>query len=414
MVEAKSSKKCNALKYEFALTVVPVSLTYRNYTMPELLRMILDDSFPGDAKNSHVSSQHNSEKRDTAGSTAVALSGFEQVGHIAHVNLSAQHLPYQYCIGQVIMDCNPTVDVVVNKVDSISSVFREFKMEVIGYRRGGIARVREMTEAERSEILLGEVRQHGCVFRVPYDRVYWNTRLCHEHTRLVGCMKRGDVLLDVMAGVGPFAVPAARSGVRVCANDLNPVAARFLDVNAKLNGTTLASFNMDGRAFLNSVVYNCVMRGELPAHAAAERSRPGTRRTHVVMNLPAIAVEFLDVFSPASTSSSASSSSPWGQKEEQNEQWRDESVLFHVYCFSAETDVLQDAVHQVEHHLGYRLDAANKESVVMVRDVAPTKRMVCVSFTLPQEFWKSQKVVMVGDREGRSAYQSGTKRVRED
>ena len=34
----------------------------------------------------------------------------------------------------------------------------------------------------------------------------------------------GEAVCDVMAGVGPFAVPAGRRGVFVWANDLNPAS----------------------------------------------------------------------------------------------------------------------------------------------------------------------------------------------
>ena len=40
--------------------------------------------------------------------------------------------------------------------------------------------------------------------------MYWNSRLEQEHKRLVDTFREGDVVCDVMAGIGPFAVPAAQ------------------------------------------------------------------------------------------------------------------------------------------------------------------------------------------------------------
>lgn len=67
-----------------------------------------------------------------------------------------------------------------------------------------------------------EVFEENCVFRFDYSKVYWNSRLNTEHRRLVSMFKPGEAVCDVMAGVGPFAVPAGRKRVFVWANDLNP------------------------------------------------------------------------------------------------------------------------------------------------------------------------------------------------
>ena len=65
--------------------------------------------------------------------------------------------------------------------------------------------------------------------------MYWNSRLHHEHERLIEKFKPDDVIADVFAGVGPFAVPAGRKGCGVLANDLNPCSYQYLTANISEN-----------------------------------------------------------------------------------------------------------------------------------------------------------------------------------
>jgi tRNA G37 N-methylase Trm5 len=67
-----------------------------------------------------------------------------------------------------------------------------------------------------------ELSEENCIFRFDYSKVYWNSRLQTEHKRLVDSFSPGEVVCDVMAGIGPFAIPAGKKGVFVWANDLNP------------------------------------------------------------------------------------------------------------------------------------------------------------------------------------------------
>lgn len=42
-------------------------------------------------------------------------------------------------------------------------------------------------------------------------------------------------MADVFAGVGPFALPAAKKGCAVLANDLNPESYKYLKINIDKN-----------------------------------------------------------------------------------------------------------------------------------------------------------------------------------
>ncbi|KAM7375872.1 hypothetical protein PAMP_005638 [Pampus punctatissimus] len=270
-------------------------------------------------------------------------SGFSRVGHIAHMNLRDHQLPYRNLIGQVIMDKNPGVTCVVNKTNIIDSTYRNFKMEVLAGEENMVAKVKE----------------NGMMYEFDFSRVYWNSRLSTEHQRVVQLVKRGDTVFDVFAGVGPFAVPAARSGANVLANDLNPESYRWLQHNCKLNKVDgrVRTFNLDGRGFIQGPV-----KQELPALLK------GTAKVHVVMNLPALALEFLDAFKGLL----------------QEEPPCDENLpTVHCYGFSKDDNPDKDVVERASRSLGFPLE--HRCSVHFVRNVAPNKDMMCVSFTLPKE-----------------------------
>lgn len=147
--------------------------------------------------------------------------GFNQAGHVAHMNLRERYLPYKKLIAEVIVDKNPTVKTVINKIANVGteSEFRTFAYEVLA----------------GPDDLNVEARENDCVFRFDYSKVYWNSKLEGEHRRLINIFQPGEVVCDVMAGIGPFAIPAGKKGVFVWANDYNPESYRYLDENIKRN-----------------------------------------------------------------------------------------------------------------------------------------------------------------------------------
>jgi tRNA (guanine37-N1)-methyltransferase len=110
-------------------------------------------------------------------------------------------------------------------VGSIASTFRTFELELL---------------AGDPNLSLKLV-ESGVTFEFTYGSVYWNSKLQHEHARVLALLQLGDVVADLFAGVGPFAVPAAKyRGCRVLANDLNPRSADALEVAARGCGVPVA------------------------------------------------------------------------------------------------------------------------------------------------------------------------------
>lgn len=282
-------------------------------------------------------------------------SSFEQIGHIAHLNLREEHLPFKYIIGAVILDKNPKIKTVINKIGTIDNEWRVFSMELLAGEENTVA----------------EVKQHGARFRLDFQKVYWNSRLEAEHLRLVErWFKPGDVVADAMAGVGPFTIPAAKfKGCTVLANDLNPDSYKWLKVNIGINKveSLVSSFNLDGREFLRLIASREF--GPIGKSGAEGSQKPeGPAVKHIIMNLPATAVEFLDAL----------------RGSFDRDMWRDDELpMVHVYAFvRVPVESVDHLQARIEKALGCNLDLAPEFH--QVRDVAPNKHMYCASFRVPR------------------------------
>ncbi|XP_019183341.1 PREDICTED: tRNA (guanine(37)-N1)-methyltransferase 1 isoform X1 [Ipomoea nil] len=268
----------------------------------------------------------------------IVPSSFETVGHIAHLNLRDEHLPYKKLIAKVVLDKNKArIQTVVNKIDAIHSDYRTMQLEILAGNHSLVTRVIE----------------NGVHFHVDLATVYWNSRLATERQRLLSSFTHDDVVCDVFAGVGPLAISAAKKVKYVYANDLNPQAVEYMERNCVLNKLErkIEVYNMDGRRFIGTIF----------------SSKKTRTITQVVMNLPNDAVDFLDVFR--------------GLFRE-NHKYKDSTLpRIHVYGFSKAQDPEFDFHERIRIALS---EVAFEVEMRSVRAVAPGKWMLCASFVLPE------------------------------
>lgn len=311
-----------------------LSLSYQNWKADEILKSIL----PKDEE---------------------AVTSFSKIGHIIHLNLRDHLLDYAQVIGQVLIDKIPNCKSVVNKSANIDNTYRNFQFDLL------------CGEANYQV----ETKENGIIFEFDFSKVYWNPRLSTEHERIVNMLKPNDVLYDVFAGVGPFAVPAAKKKCHVLANDLNPESFRWLQHNMKRNKCQQQAkvFNKDGRDFIAQDLKTDLLDRWQKANDSEEY------KIHITMNLPALSVEFLNEFRGL-------------YEKEYNEgvlksEHKLNFPLVHVYSFAKGTNTKELVLQLVEENLQMKL-GDNLEGIYFVRNVAPNKDMYRVSFYLTEKIIK--------------------------
>ncbi|CDK28544.1 unnamed protein product [Kuraishia capsulata CBS 1993] len=373
-VEKELSEACLQTIKEWEGTFVDYSfdLDYEFWRADQILRSIL----PADSKEQ-------------------IPSGFSKTGHLAHMNLREEFKPYASIIGQVIIDKNPSIKTVVDKLDTIDTTFRTFKMKVIA----------------GEDNFMVEQLENKCKFHFDFSKVYWNSRLSTEHERLVGnFVSKTDAICDVMGGVGPFAIPAAKKLCVTFANDLNPESYKYLKVNIQENKVEgfVQPFNTDGKKFIweaPRLLYEfsnktkVIHRTEVKVSKTKDSSNKKHKKSvitedvtiptffaHYIMNLPDSAITFLSDYVGLFTKAFPDLTQ---QQVETLPGFRLPTI--HVYHFEkfspdepepSNVELCHRMHAKVVKLIGFEI-AFEELEFHNVRAVSPTKPMYCISFRLP-------------------------------
>lgn len=118
-----------------------------------------------------------------------------------------------------ILASRPSVHTVLCAASEVAGEYRTRKFEVLGGRPG-----------TRTEVI-----EYGHRFVVDLSRAYFSARLSSERQRILAQTGDHECLLDMFAGVGPFAITLAARADCVIAADLNPEAIILMIENLKKN-----------------------------------------------------------------------------------------------------------------------------------------------------------------------------------
>ena len=265
------------LKNEKNWSIIEESITLneKNFSYEEIFKYFIEDEIDKKKLDENEVNMDNLLK--------ALPNGFEIVGKIAHMNLRDQYLKYKYFIGQLILDKNPSLSTVINKVGKIDNVYRTYDMEILAGE--------ENYNVEHKE---GNVR-----FQFDLRKTYWCSRLQNERDRVLKLLKKNEVLCDAFCGVGPLALRACKQGVKVYANDLNPDAYTYLNNNIrinKLNKDNIKTYNMDAREFIKGLVNMSKNNVDEDEENGDKIFPKDLHINHFYMNLPKDAIEFMDIF----------------------------------------------------------------------------------------------------------------------
>jgi tRNA (guanine37-N1)-methyltransferase len=185
------------------------------------------------------------------------------VGDVAVIEISPELSSYREIIGQAILKTHKNIKCVHAKAGAISGVYR---IRDLSYVAG----------ENRTQTIYNE---YNCQYHVDMAKAYFSPRLSQEHHRVASLVGAGEVVVDLFAGVGPFAVPIGKlcPEAKVHAIDINPDAVDLLKVNIHNNKVVNQVYPLlgDARKLVNDRL-----------QGVADR---------VIMNLPESAINFVDV-----------------------------------------------------------------------------------------------------------------------
>jgi len=146
---------------------------------------------------------------------------YDIVGDIAILRLTDKSRKHGQIIAKAIMSVHKNVKTVLAQTSPVHGDFRLRKMEYI-------AGENKTTTVHK---------ESGCLFSVNVGECYFSPRLFYERMRIAKQVEKGEVIVNMFAGVGCFSIIIAKhsNAEKVYSIDINPIAVQNMQENVRLN-----------------------------------------------------------------------------------------------------------------------------------------------------------------------------------
>ena len=146
---------------------------------------------------------------------------FDIVGDIAIVRISPKLKHKEVLVAEILVKIHRNVKTVLNQIGPVKNDYRLRKLEWVW----GEKKVKTIH------------RESGCLYKVNLAEVYFSPRLSFERMRIAKIVNKGEVVVNMFAGVGCFSIMIAKHSEagKVYSIDLNPKAVKLMSENICLN-----------------------------------------------------------------------------------------------------------------------------------------------------------------------------------
>lgn len=148
--------------------------------------------------------------------------GFQTIGVNIIIRLNEELLPKKQLIANTYLEILPKIKAVYLNSGRIEGRFREPE------------KIKFITGEDNPEVMH---KEHGVIYKFDITKVMFSKGNINERKYLSQLVKRGELIVDMFAGIGYFSLPIAINAhpIKIYSIELNPVSYQYLLENVKLN-----------------------------------------------------------------------------------------------------------------------------------------------------------------------------------